>query len=112
MQVRKFWQKFNNQQGAAIISVMIIIIFVSGVAIGLMFWLWSESKSATQVKGQTKAAYFAEAGAQKALQRLQTETGPLGAYHNLVSSDTISDSTNFTLVFPSGTVRVTLQEIP
>ncbi len=113
MQARKNWQKLKNQKGAAIVSVMIIIIFVSGVVIGLMFWLWSESKRTTQVKVQTKAVYLAEAGAQVALSRLQKESGTGGtlAYQNLISSTTFGDSANFTLVFPgSGTVNVTLQE--
>ncbi len=99
----------KNQQGAAIVSVMVVIIFVTGIVIGLMFWLWSESKRSTQVKLQAKAMYLAEAGAQKALWRLKEDP----AYSVFLDSITAAnDEDIFTLVFPdSSTVKVTVKEL-
>ncbi|MDD5259156.1 MAG: hypothetical protein PHD29_04270 [bacterium] len=98
----------KNQQGAAIVSVMVVIIFVTGIVIGLMFWLWSEAKRSNQVKSQAKAMYLAEAGTQKALYRLKNDA----TYNVFLDSITVANDTDvFTLVFPdSSTVKVTLQE--
>lgn len=109
MRLRKNWQALKGQRGAAIVSVMVIIIFISGVVIGLMFWLWSESKRSTQIKTQTKAVYMAEAGTQRALWRLKNDA----TYNIFVDSiPAANDTTNFMLVFPdSTTVTVTVREI-
>ncbi len=114
MRLRKNWQELKDQRGAAIVSVMVIIIFISGVVIGLMFWLWSESKRSTQIKAQTKAVYLAEAGTQKALWRLKNESQDTNEPYNMFidSITATGDEDNFTLVFPgTGTVTVTVREI-
>jgi type II secretory pathway component PulK len=103
----------NNHDGTAIVAVVVTIVFVSGIALGLMYWLWSESKQLGQQKEQTRALYYAEMGTQKAMQRLQFETTGTAAYHMFIDSATAGNTTDFYInMGDNNKVHVNIQEIP
>ena len=103
----------SDEKGTIIVAVIVTIVFVSGIALGLMYWLWSESKQMAQQKSQTRALYYAEMGTQKALQRLQFESTGTAAYHMFVDTLSAGNVQTFTINADGNTkVQVTVKQTP
>ncbi|MEW6555816.1 MAG: hypothetical protein AB1349_00500 [Elusimicrobiota bacterium] len=99
---------FAVSNGAALVTALIFLVFLSGIGIALVVWLTSESKQATHKKLVTADLYLAEAGTEKVVYLLRSST----AIAKPFLDDLPNDTTTFTYFIRGTSVVVTIDDIP
>jgi type II secretory pathway component PulK len=98
--------KPQKEKGSLLITAIFIVAIFSVIAVGLLFWLRIESKNTASKRVAMKDYSYAEAGIERAVQKIQSDLILNAKFTDAIPGDT----TSFSLIMGGLPVQVTVQD--
>jgi hypothetical protein len=101
-------KNITNNNGSVLAVAILIVAVLLLIGVSFLFWIKVESRNATQKRTASKDIFYAEAGNEKTINRLQNDAAFAAPFLTLPGGFV----TQYTIIIDGQPVNVTVKQIP